>query len=48
MGGKELTIIDPTTWQWKKKVDRLLYPYNDYKDEFIANILIKLIPEQDM
>jgi hypothetical protein len=48
MNGKELSTIDPTTWRWKKKVDRLLYPYNKYTDELIANILIKLISDQDM
>ncbi|CAF3841446.1 unnamed protein product [Adineta steineri] len=48
MDGRELTRVDPTTWRWKKKADRLLYPYNAYRDEFIANILIKLIAEQDM
>jgi hypothetical protein len=42
MGGKEVTIIDPTTWIWKKKNDELLYPYKDYKGGLIPNILIKL------
>jgi hypothetical protein len=47
MNGKELTIIDPTKWRWKKQNDRLLYPYNNYKDDVITNILIKLITDQD-
>jgi hypothetical protein len=42
MGGKEVTIIDPTTWVWKKKGDELFYPYKDYQGGLIPNILIKL------
>jgi hypothetical protein len=42
MNGKEVTIVDPTTWIWKKKGDELLYPYKDYKGGLIPNILIKL------
>jgi hypothetical protein len=42
MNGKEVTIIDPTTWIWKKKGDELLYPYKDYKGGLIPNILVKL------
>ncbi|UJR20105.1 hypothetical protein I4U23_023239 [Adineta vaga] len=42
MNGKQLTTIDPMNWRWKKKTDRLLYPYNNYQDEVIANILIEL------
>jgi len=41
MGGKELTIIDPKTWIWKKKDDRLC-PYKDYSGGPVPNILIKL------
>ncbi|CAF1313692.1 unnamed protein product [Rotaria sordida] len=41
MDGKELTIIDPTTWIWKKKNDKLC-PYKDYTGGPIPNILIKL------
>jgi hypothetical protein len=42
MGGKEVTVIDPTTWIWKKKDKGLLYPYKDYKGGVIPNILVKL------
>ncbi|CAF0865874.1 unnamed protein product [Rotaria sordida] len=42
MGGKEVTIIDPTTWIWKKKDDEFICPYKDYKGGLIPNILIKL------
>ncbi|CAF4523891.1 unnamed protein product [Rotaria sp. Silwood2] len=43
MGGKEVTIVDPTTWIWKKKNSKqLLYPYKDYKHGLIPNILIEL------
>jgi len=42
MNGKEVTIIDPTTWIWKNKDNELLYPYKDYKGGLIPNILVKL------
>jgi ribosomal protein S18 acetylase RimI-like enzyme len=42
MNGKEITIIDPTTWIWKKKNIGLVYPYKDYKGGLIPNILIQL------
>ncbi len=42
MNGKEVTIIDPTTWIWKNKDDELLYPYKGYKGGLIPNILVKL------
>ncbi|CAF1409920.1 unnamed protein product [Rotaria sp. Silwood1] len=42
MGGKEVTIIDPTTWIWKKNDNESICPYKDYKGGVIPNILIKL------
>lgn len=42
MNGKEVTIIDPTTWIWKKNSNGLLNPYKDYKGGLIPNILVKL------
>jgi hypothetical protein len=42
MNGKEMTIIDPTTWIWKKKNNQLLCPYKNYKGGPIPNILIQL------
>ncbi|CAF1399068.1 unnamed protein product [Adineta steineri] len=42
LGGKEVTIIDPTTWIWKRKGDEVLYPYKDYEGGLIPNILVKL------
>jgi ribosomal protein S18 acetylase RimI-like enzyme len=42
MGGTEVTVIDPTTWIWKKKGDELSCPYKDYKGGSIPNILVKL------
>ncbi|CAF1174085.1 unnamed protein product [Rotaria sp. Silwood1] len=47
MGGKELRIVDPRTWIWKKNGDELSCPYKDYKGESISIILIKLIPDHD-
>ncbi|CAF3798086.1 unnamed protein product [Adineta steineri] len=40
--GKELTVVNPAAWLWKKKDNGLFYPYKDYKGESISNILIKL------
>jgi ribosomal protein S18 acetylase RimI-like enzyme len=45
MNGKEVTIVDPTTWIWKKKGNELLCPYKDYQGGSIPNILIKLKSE---
>ncbi|CAF0974939.1 unnamed protein product [Adineta steineri] len=42
MNGKELTIIDPATWVWKKKGDGLSYPFKDYKGEPAVNIIVEL------
>ncbi|CAF3839923.1 unnamed protein product [Rotaria sp. Silwood1] len=42
MNGKEMRIIDPVTWIWKKKGDGLSCPLKDYKGEPIVNILIDL------
>ncbi|CAF1400814.1 unnamed protein product [Rotaria sp. Silwood1] len=42
MNGKEMTIIDPATWLWKKKDDGFSRPCKDYEGEPIVNILIKL------
>ncbi|CAF4569618.1 unnamed protein product, partial [Rotaria sp. Silwood2] len=47
MGGKELTIIDPRTWMWKKKDDGLSRPYKNYEGGSIPNILIKLTPAEE-
>ncbi|CAF4134511.1 unnamed protein product, partial [Rotaria sp. Silwood1] len=42
MSGQIVTIVDPTTWLWKKKDDGLSRPYKDYKGGLIPNILINL------
>jgi hypothetical protein len=42
MNGKEMTILHPATWLWKKKDDGLSRPIKDYKGEPIVNILLKL------
>jgi hypothetical protein len=42
MNGKEMTIVDPASWLWKKKDDGSSRPFNDYKGEPIVNILIQL------
>jgi hypothetical protein len=46
MGGKQLTVVDPTTWIWKKKGDEIC-PYKDYKGGAIPNILIRLTSIND-
>ncbi|CAF4339222.1 unnamed protein product, partial [Rotaria sp. Silwood2] len=33
MNGKEIMIVDPATWLWKKKDDGLSRPFKDYKGE---------------
>ncbi|CAF1404671.1 unnamed protein product [Adineta ricciae] len=47
MNGRQLTSIDPATWRWKKQTDRLVYPYRNYNDEVISNILITLIADNE-
>ncbi|CAF1091909.1 unnamed protein product [Rotaria sp. Silwood1] len=42
MNGKEMSILDPGTWLWKKKGDDLSCPLASYKGEPIVNILVKL------
>ena len=42
LGGKEVTLIDPTTWIWKKNEHESLCPYKDYRGGTIPNILLKL------
>ncbi|CAF3930735.1 unnamed protein product [Rotaria sp. Silwood1] len=42
MNGKEITIIHPANWLWKKKDDGLSRPFKDYKDEPAVNILVNL------
>jgi hypothetical protein len=43
MNAKELTIIHPENWIWKKKGDGLLSrPLKDYRGEPIVNILVEL------
>ncbi|CAF4089613.1 unnamed protein product [Rotaria sp. Silwood1] len=46
LGGKELTVIDPRTWLWKKKDDGLSRPYKDYEGGSVPNILLKLAPAE--
>ncbi|CAF3388157.1 unnamed protein product [Rotaria sp. Silwood2] len=46
MNGKEMTILDPATWLWKKKDDGLSCPFKDYKDEPIVNIFLNLTKQQ--
>ncbi|CAF3670735.1 unnamed protein product [Rotaria sp. Silwood1] len=47
MGGRQVSLIDPTIWRWKQKFDRLSYPYKDYSDNSIENILIELIRDEE-
>lgn len=47
MGGEEVTIVDPTTWQWRKKGNGLLCPYKNYRGGSIPNILIDLCSDQN-
>ena len=44
MGGKEVTIIDPRTWVWKKNGDELSrpYKYKDFQGGTVPNILVEL------
>ncbi|CAF1337436.1 unnamed protein product [Adineta ricciae] len=42
LGGKEVTIVDPTTWIWKKNGKDSSCPYKDYEGGSIPNILVKL------
>ncbi|CAF1250751.1 unnamed protein product [Rotaria sordida] len=42
MNGKELRVVDPAEWVWKKKDDGLSRSFKDYKDEPVVNILINL------
>ena len=42
MNGKELAVVDPANWVWKKQGDGLSRPVKDYKGEPIVNILVKL------
>ncbi|CAF3524418.1 unnamed protein product [Rotaria sp. Silwood1] len=42
MNGKEMTIVDPATWLWKKKDDGLSQPFKDYQGVPVVNILVKL------
>ena len=42
MNGKELTVIHPGNWIWKKKGDGLSRPLKDYRGEPIVNILVEL------
>ncbi|CAF3087304.1 unnamed protein product [Rotaria sp. Silwood2] len=43
MNGKELSVIDPTTWLWKKTGNESAYPYENYTGGCIPNILVKLV-----
>ncbi|CAF0742080.1 unnamed protein product [Adineta ricciae] len=45
MNGIEVTIVDPTSWVWKKKHEGSFCPYKDYQGGLIPNILIKLNTE---
>lgn len=45
MGGKELTIIDPTKWIWKKKGENVR-PYENYTGGPLPNILIELTSKE--
>ena len=42
MGGRETSVVDPTTWTWKKHGDGSSRPYKDYQGGSIPNILIRL------
>ncbi|CAF1031969.1 unnamed protein product [Rotaria sordida] len=41
MGAQVVRIIDPTRWAWRKK-NYQLYPYKDYKNGSIYNVLLEL------
>ena len=41
MGGKELSVVDPKTWSWKKKDGS--YPFKEYRGEPVPIILIPLV-----
>jgi hypothetical protein len=40
MNGKEMKIVDLATWQWKKNSDGSSYPFKNYHNEPVVNILI--------
>lgn len=43
LNGKETTIVHPKTWLWKQTNDQDgSYPFQDYNDEPMVNILIEL------
>ena len=42
LNGKEMTIVDPAAWLWKKKGDGLSRPLEQYKGEPVVNILVPL------
>ena len=46
MAGREVTIVDPRTWIWKKNTDQAACPYKDYRGGVIPNILLNLSREQ--
>lgn len=47
MGAQIVSIIDQTGWAWKKKNDQL-YPYKDYQDGTVLNILLELTEKYDL
>ncbi|CAF4013193.1 unnamed protein product [Rotaria sordida] len=46
LGGKELSVIDPTTWIWKKKGDGSC-PFKECHGDPIPNILIRLTSDSN-
>lgn len=42
MNGKEMTVVDPTNWRWRKNDEEWIYPYKDYQGGLIPNILVRL------
>lgn len=42
LNGKEMTILNPASWLWKKKGDGLSRPLEQYKGEPVVNMLVPL------
>ncbi|CAF3446974.1 unnamed protein product [Rotaria socialis] len=46
LNGKEMKIVDPALWVWKKKDDGLSCPFKDHKGESVTNIFVDLNREK--
>ncbi|CAF2126212.1 unnamed protein product [Rotaria magnacalcarata] len=47
MGAQVVCTIDPTTWSWKKK-NTQLFPYKDYKNGPIFDVLLELTKKENL